>query len=186
MTRPDFSGEGGLYRETRAMAVLAATRLVQILARSRRTLVLAESCTAGLVSELVARTGGASAVLWGAFVCYTPEAKKLMLGLDGGVLARHGPAGMETAREMAVLALRKSGAGLSASVVGVAGPLGDGSPLPVGTVRIAVALRSPAGETVFSEKELLFTGNRAEVRMQAAASALGELLKAAGEAAPRN
>ena len=178
MTRPDFSGEGGLYRETRARAVLAATGLVQILARSRRTLVLAESCTAGLVSDLVAEVSGASAVLWGSFVCYSPEAKRKMLGLDGGLIDRCGPVSRETAREMAVGALRESGASFSAAVTGIAGPLGDGSAVPVGTVLTAVAVREDSGPGVklLAERELRFRGNRAEVRMQAASALLGELL----------
>ncbi|MDR1862335.1 MAG: CinA family protein, partial [Treponema sp.] len=38
-------------------------------------IVTAESCTAGMVADLLASVAGASRVFWGGFVCYTPEAK---------------------------------------------------------------------------------------------------------------
>ncbi|MCL2190912.1 MAG: CinA family protein [Treponema sp.] len=169
----------GLFGDSEARAASAATRLVGLLAQGGRTLVLAESCTAGLVSDLVARVSGASAVLWGSFVCYSPKAKELMLGLDGGLVSRHGPVSREVAAEMAVGALRKAGASFSAAVTGLAGPLGDGSAAPVGTVWISLASRdgSPA-----VEREMRFQGSRAEVRMQAAAAVLEELLALAASA----
>jgi len=172
-----------LFRKAEGDAFSAAIRLVELLSRGRRSLVLAESCTAGLVSDLVARVSGASAVLWGSFVCYSPAAKERMLGLDGGLIMRHGPASMETARGMAVHALRKADASFSAAVTGIAGPLGDGSDTPVGTVWLALAFREGAGavEKLATEKKLHFSGSRAEVRMQAAASVLGELLDLATE-----
>ena len=165
---------------------MTAQRLVELLAGDCRTLVLAESCTAGLVSDLVARVSGASAVLWGSFVCYSPGAKQRMLGLDGGMLERHGLASAETAHEMAIHALRQSDASISAAVTGVAGPAGDGSATPVGTVWIALAFREKAGaaERSATEKKLCFHGNRAEVRMQAAVLVLRELLDLAVSLGP--
>ena len=167
-----------LFARAEADAVFAARRLAEILSRGRRSIVLAESCTAGLASDLIARAGGASAALWGSFVCYSPEAKERMLGLDGSLLRRHGPASMEAAREMAICALRKSGAWASAAVTGIAGPLGDGSAAPVGAVWIALAVRGEGGtgEMPAAEREMRFLGDRAEVRMQAAGAVLRELL----------
>jgi PncC family amidohydrolase len=161
-----------LFPETEKEAALAAEKLVKQLILKKQTLVLAESCTGGLISELVTRVSGASAVLWGSFVCYTPAAKEQMLGIDGGLLGRFGAVSGETAGEMAGKALEISGASLAAAVTGLAGPLGDGSGLPVGTVWIAVAYR---GDSETTEKKLYFQGTRAEVRMQAALAVLEEL-----------
>jgi len=162
-----------------------AERLVERLARRHETLVLAESCTAGLVADLVARVSGASAVLWGSFVCYTAGAKERMLGIDGGFLSRHGLVSRETAREMALHALDIAGASVAAAVTGLAGPTGDGSDTPVGTVWVSLAARlsarragsACADEVFHTEKELRFEGTRAEVRMQAAEAALEKLLE---------
>jgi PncC family amidohydrolase len=128
------------------------------------TLALAESCTAGLISALLARVSGASAVLWGSFVCYTPEAKISMLGLDEKELLLHGLVSRETACKMAAMALEKSGADLAAAVTGLAGPDGDGSNVPVGTVWIAAARRN--GD--ITAREYHFTDSRNAVRIRAA------------------
>ena len=164
-------------------AAQAAKKLVERLIQRHDILVLAESCTAGLASDLVARVSGASAVLWGSFVCYQAEAKERMLGIDSGFLRRYGLVSRETAREMAFCALHLAGASIAAAVTGLAGPLGDGSDTPVGTVWVAVAKRLGSGEAGpvenwHQEKELHFQGTRAEVRMQAAAAVMEELLKA--------
>jgi len=178
-----------LFRNSEARANITALRLVELLAQSGRTLVLAESCTAGLVSDLVARVNGASAVLWGSFVCYSPGAKELMLGIDGGFIARHGPVSREVAGEMAVRALRKAGASFSGAVTGLAGPTGDGSATPVGTVWVAFALSGKPGAAedpgavLATERKICFPGNRAEVRMQAAVAVLEGLLNLAADTA---
>ena len=157
-------------------ACKAAIKLVNELTARHCTLALAESCTAGLVSDLVARVSGASAVLWGSFVCYSPEAKKRMLGIDGAFLEKYGLVSAETAGEMALDALEQADVDIGASVTGLAGPLGDGSASPVGTVFVAVACKVNGGATV-SVKPFFFLGTRAEIRMRAAKAVIDEVLK---------
>jgi PncC family amidohydrolase len=149
-----------------------ARQLVALLTERRLTLALAESCTAGLVADLVGRVSGASAALWGSFVCYSPDAKQRMLGLERDFLERYGLVSRETAREMALYARELAGTSIAAAVTGIAGPLGDGSATPVGTVWIAAAWQGHC-----REKELHFQGTRSEIRMQAAAAVLEELLE---------
>ena len=155
-----------------SLAGKTAEALIQKLKSLSLTLALSESCTAGLVSALLAGIPGASAVLWGSFVCYTKEAKVSMLGLDCDRLTANGLVSEETARAMAVGALRKSGASMAASVTGLAGPDGDGSDVPVGTVWIATA----AQDGQAGAKEFHFTGSRDEIRIRAAAAVLETLL----------
>jgi PncC family amidohydrolase len=166
-------------------AAKTAVKLVEKLSGGHCTLALAESCTAGLVSDLVARASGASAVLWGSFVCYMPGSKTRMLGIDGDFLEKHGLVSAETAGEMALRALNLAGVSISASVTGLAGPLGDGSNVPVGTVFVAVARQAkgaplgtgaPLGATV-EVKPLFFQGERARIRLLAATAVLEELLE---------
>jgi len=157
-------------------ADIVAARLVEALTGRHYTLALAESCTAGLVSDLVARVSGASAALWGSFVCYSPEAKKRMLGIDGAFLEKHGLVSAETAGKMALNALDIADVDIGASVTGLAGPLGDGSETPVGTVFVAIA-RKINGEAAVNVKPFFFHGTRAEIRMQAALAVIEETLK---------
>ena len=155
----------------------ASGALIKKFSASGRTLALAESCTAGLVSQLLAGTPGASAVLWGSFVCYSPEAKTAMLGIEKEKIAAFGLVSGETAQLMACGALEKSGADIAAAVTGLAGPEGDGSAVPVGTVWVAAARknRSETGELFEEAKKFNFSGSRNEVRLQAAIAVL-ELL----------
>jgi PncC family amidohydrolase len=149
-----------------------AEALVHKLKTMSLTMALAESCTAGIVSALAADIPGASAVLWGSFVTYTKEAKVSMLGIDEKIPETFGLVSRETASAMAAGALHKSGAGIAAAVTGLAGPAGDGSNVPVGTVWTAAALQN--GEIM--AKEHYFEGSRNEIRIRAAIAAL-ELLQ---------
>ncbi|MCL2805083.1 MAG: CinA family protein [Treponema sp.] len=131
------------------------------------TLALSESCTAGLVSGLLANTKGASGVLWGSYVCYMQEAKIKMLGLDNDELTAYGLVSRETAVSMAKSALQKSGADFSAAITGLAEPEGDGR-VRGGTVWAAIAVQN--GE--ISAREFHFTGSRNAVRISAAIAVL--------------
>lgn len=166
--------EWALPAEFTAAGVEAVARdLVQGLEASSKMIVLAESCTGGLAADLIARIPGASRVLWGSFVSYTPEAKVRMLGLNRETLEKYGAVSRETACAMAEGALEKSGVFLALALTGLAGPGGDGSAVPVGTVWIAAAVRGePAEAAVFH-----FDGGRNQVRNSAAAAALEEALK---------
>jgi len=146
----------------------AAQAVIHKLSAKSYSLALAESCTAGLVSSLLAEIPGASKALWGSFVCYTKEAKVSLLGLDSDALVKYGLVSEETARAMAAGALQKSGADLAASVTGLAGPEGDGSGVPVGTVWVATALRGAQPKA----REFHFTGSRNAVRLRAATTVL--------------
>jgi PncC family amidohydrolase len=151
----------------------AAGRLVEKLRAASWTLALAESCTAGLAADLIARIPGASYVLWGSFVSYTVEAKISMLGLDRGLIKKYGAVSRETACAMAEGALEKSGAPLAAAVTGLAGPGGDGSAVPVGTVWIATALRGAETEAAV----FFYRDSRNGIRNSAAAAVVEETLK---------
>ena len=147
--------------------------LVAFLTERSLVLVAAESCTAGLVADRIVRVPGASKVFWGSFVCYSLRAKMTMLGIESGILDRYGPVSAETAAAMAAGAIEKSGADLAVSVTGLAGPDGDGSGIPVGTVWIGTALKNGPK----TAKNFHFTGSRNELRNKAALEAVNQILK---------
>ena len=157
-------------------------RLIRLLAGRSLYLAAAESCTGGLVADAITRVPGASSCFWGSFVCYTSQAKKLMLGVGEDTLYKYGEVSGETARLMALGALEKSGANTSVSITGLAGPDGDGSETPVGTVWTAAALRLPRAENKNAEGEIAinikknnFSGSRNEIRIKAAREALVQI-----------
>ena len=163
--------ECNIEAELIKLAEKNAACLIKKLKEHSKNLALAESCTAGLISSLLANIPGASAVLWGSFVCYAKEAKIFMLGLDNNALADHGLVSKETACLMAQAAQHGSGADIAAAVTGLAGPGGDGSGVPAGTVWAAVR----NGE--IAAREFHFSGSRNEVRIRSAIAVLEMLLE---------
>jgi len=99
-----------------------------------------ESCTGGKVAALVTAVAGISAVFGRSFVTYSDEAKVEVLGVDPGLLRRHGAVSREVAEAMALGAASAAGARLSVAVTGIAGPGGATPEKPVGLVWFATAL----------------------------------------------
>jgi PncC family amidohydrolase len=164
---PELNKNKELIKQAEEKAACVIEKLKAV----SQKLVLAESCTGGLISSLLAEIPGASLVLWGSFVCYTKEAKVSMLGLKENELSADGLVSEKTAYSMVVGALRNSGADIAAAVTGLAGPDGDGSNVPVGTVWIAAAFRGAE----IKAKEFHFTGSRDEVRLRAACAVLDKI-----------
>jgi len=104
-------------------------------------IVTAESCTAGLMCQVLADAEGASAFFHGGFVTYAKAHKNCALGVPEALLREKGAVCGEVAHAMAEGALRHSKAGISAAITGVAGPEPDEDGNPVGRVCIAVVRR---------------------------------------------
>jgi len=111
----------------------------QLLLAKKQTLALAESCTGGYISHRITRVAGSSAYYLAGAVTYSNEAKIRFLGVQASTLEKHGAVSKETALEMSQGVREKTGAGISLSVTGVAGPGGGSPEKPVGTVWISVA-----------------------------------------------
>jgi nicotinamide-nucleotide amidase len=116
-----------------------AQNVVQLLKDKKLTLAAAESCTGGLLSAAVTETAGASSVFGFGLCAYANEIKTRMLGVSPLTLQSFGAVSAQCAREMALGAQRASGAAVSVSVTGIAGPAGGSGEKPVGTVYIVCA-----------------------------------------------
>ena len=119
----------------------AMNRLIE----SGKTISVAESCTGGLVGDLMTNTPGASGVFLGGVIVYTDEMKMKLLGVDAECLREHGAVSHETAVQMAEKCRARLGTDLALSVTGLAGP-GDDGVHTVGTVFVALA--APEGTYV--------------------------------------
>jgi nicotinamide-nucleotide amidase len=146
-------------------------RAAALLVERNRSLALAESCTGGLISERITEIPGVSRVYKGGVCVYAPEAKTALLGVPAALLAAHGAVSEPVARAMAEGALSRFGADLALGVTGLAGPGGDGSAHPPGTVFVALA---EAGTPTVCQL-LRLGADRARVRAVAASHALDML-----------
>ena len=98
----------------------------------------AESCTGGMVAAALTDVPGSSDVVERGFVTYSNQAKIDMLGVMLQTLDTHGAVSEPVALEMAQGALARSGADLSVSITGIAGP-GGSEHKPEGRVCFGVA-----------------------------------------------
>ncbi len=149
-----------------------------LLARARQadiTVVVAESCTAGLMSQVLADAEGASQYFHGGFVTYTKEQKTRALGVSATVLREQGAVNAEVARAMAEGALAHSSAGISAAITGVAGPEPDEDGNPVGRICMAVAVR---GQPAHCFERNYGDAGREAIRRRAVADALNAMTEA--------
>ena len=134
-------------------------------------LVTVESCTGGGVASLVTEIPGSSNWFDCAFVTYSNDAKVSLVGVNPESISKYGAVSQQVAIEMATGGLQHSGADVSISVTGIAGPDGGSVEKPVGTVWMAWASRKGKVLT----KSFLFDGDRHQVRQSTVDSALQEL-----------
>ena len=138
-------------------------KVARKLIESRTTLATAESCTGGLIGELVTRRPGSSASYLGGAVTYANAEKVRQLGVRQATLDAHGAVSEPTAREMCLGARERFGAQLAVAVTGIAGPDGGTPEKPVGTVWLALAT-----EQGVTTKKLTWPGQRDQIRTLAA------------------
>lgn len=141
--------------------------LVELLKARGARMATAESCTGGLIAEMLTRVPGSSDVFERGFVTYSNAAKRELLGVDAAAIEAHGAVSEAVAIQMALGAQRNAGVDLAVSATGIAGPGGATADKPVGLVYCGIALRGLA-----SARRYLFVGDRELVRMRTACCAL--------------
>ena len=152
-----------------------ARRVVEENRATNRKVVLAESCTGGLVAAALTEIPGSSAVLDRGFVTYSNEAKMESLGVPLDIIETFGAVSIACVWAMAKGALQNSGADVAVAISGVAGPDGGTTLKPVGTVVFARMVRGQEGEPDGELKRFEPT-SRADIRHQATVCALELLL----------
>lgn len=120
-------------------------RIALLLRQKNLKLVLAESCTGGLVSHRITNIPGSSEYYLGGVISYADSAKRMLLGVKPETLENYGAVSREAVLEMA-RGIRKlfSLQGYPAekiigmAVSGIAGPGGGSDEKPVGLVWIGL------------------------------------------------
>ena len=148
------------------LPALVVTRLA---ARGERV-ALAESCTGGLLAELVTRVPGASNVFDLGVVSYANAMKERIVGVPAALLEAHGAVSEPVARALAEGVRAAARATWGIGITGIAGPTGGTPEKPVGTVHVALA--GPAGTKAVARA---YFGDRDRVRKTAAYEALNLL-----------
>ena len=146
----------------------AAERVLFACRKRGFKVVTAESCTGGLIAATLTAIAGSSDVGDRAFVTYSNEAKREMIGVPWDAILGHGAVSDPVARAMATGALARSNATLAVSVTGVAGPGGGTSEKPVGLVHFGAA--RTRFDTIAEQH--VFPGDRDRIRRVTVLTAL--------------
>ncbi|MGZ3443069.1 MAG: competence/damage-inducible protein A [Polyangia bacterium] len=153
------------------LAEVVGRRLLE----GQATLAVAESCTGGLVGQMLTAIPGSSRYFLGGVIAYANELKRELLGVKQETLDAHGAVSEPTALEMADGVRARTGATWGIAVTGIAGPDGGSADKPVGTVFIAVTSAS-----VKEVRRLFWPAERELVRQLSAHAALHLLFKTLG------
>ena len=160
---PGFKSEES-FEKACAELVLA---IKEELTKKHAWAAVAESLTGGLISTEIVGVPGSSQWFKEGCVTYTEQAKMQRLGVKSDTLARFSAVSRQTAEQMALGMLSSSGADIAVAATGLAGPGPDEFGREPGLVYIGGAAKNG-----FVVKELHLSGDRLEIRRQAAYAAL--------------
>ena len=141
--------------------------VIKFLCDKKASLVIAESCTAGMMASRLADVPGCASILDIGYVVYTEHAKHYCLGVNLQTMKMFGLTSEEVAREMALGALKRSSANFAIAITGTA----ESDDELNGVVCFACATQVGAALKVISET-IKFVGERNEVREYAAMHAI--------------
>jgi nicotinamide-nucleotide amidase len=146
--------------------------LTKYMISQRITVTTMESCTSGLIASLFTDTEGASAILHGAFVTYSNEAK-IRMGVDADLIARYGVYSRETAHNMAQVCRQSYAADIG---IGITGTFGNPDPAnpDFETGKVFFCLETPT-ETVQREFTIPRQPTRYAYKLYTAAEVAKEL-----------
>ena len=147
--------------------------VVTLLRETNMTLSTAESCTGGMISQLLASVPGASEYYLGSVTSYANSVKENVLGVPSEIIEKYGAVSSECVAKMAEGVKKITGSDYSVATSGIAGPGGGTPDKPVGLVWIGVC--SLTGTETFS---IVYKNDRKRNIERFAATALDFLRKA--------
>jgi len=146
--------------------------VLDALKKDRKTLAVVESCTGGLVGEMLTDIPGSSGAFLGGWITYCNELKSSQVGVPVELFTRFGAVSREVASAMATGGVARSDSDFALAVTGVAGPDGGTPEKPVGTVWIALAARTAEGPLVVDVRQFRMGNDRRNTREWSARAAL--------------
>lgn len=144
----------------------------RLLLKHNRTLAVAESCTGGMLAQMLTDVPGSSAYFLGGIVAYANQVKMDVLSVSSRTLESEGAVSETTAIEMAQGVRRLLGSTYGISVTGIAGPGGGTVTKPVGLVYLAIS-----DEEGTQVHQLQYRVSRPQVRLRTSKQALWRLLR---------
>jgi nicotinamide-nucleotide amidase len=131
---------------------------------------VAESCTGGMLGEMITRIPGSSEYFQGGVISYNARVKEDLLKVPPEVIRKYGEVSRQVAKLMAEGVRINCHSDIGISITGIAGPGGATEKKKVGLVYMALA----DGKRTIAKKHQLF-GSRQLIRLRSARRALNML-----------
>ena len=131
---------------------------------------VAESCTGGMLGEMITRIPGSSKYFQGGVISYHAQVKEDLLKVPPEAIIKYGEVSRQVAKLMAEGVRRCCHSDIGISITGIAGPGGATDKKKVGLVYMALA----DGKKTIAQKHPLF-GSRQLIRLRACRRALNML-----------
>ena len=150
-----------------------ANQIVNLLISKKITLSTVESCTGGMLAQIITSVSGVSKVFKFGFVTYSNQSKIKYLKVPLKVIKIYGAVSEQCCRSMVNNLSRISKSKLNIAITGVAGPKGGSRLKPVGLVYIGIkkGKRIEINEYFFKNK------NRDNIRISSVKKSLGLIKK---------
>ena len=131
---------------------------------------VAESCTGGMLGEIITNIPGSSEYFQGGVISYNAKIKEELLKVPQEIIKKYGEVSEQVARLMAEGVRKCCYSDIGISITGISGPGGATEKKQVGLVYMALA----NGKKILIQKHQLF-GNRQQIRLRASRRALNLL-----------
>ncbi len=131
---------------------------------------VAESCTGGMLGEMITRIPGSSEYFQGGVISYNARVKEDLLKVPPEVIRKYGEVSKQVAKLMAEGVRINCHSDIGISITGIAGPGGATEKKKVGLAYMALA----GGKKTITQKHQLF-GSRQLIRLRSARRALNML-----------
>lgn len=128
---------------------------------------VAESCTGGMLGEMITHIPGSSKYFQGGVISYNAKVKEDLLKVPPEAIRKYGEVSRQVAKLMAEEVRKCCHSDIGISITGIAGPGGATQKKKVGLVYMALA----DGKKTITQKHQLF-GDRQLIRLRAARRAL--------------
>ena len=146
--------------------------LGKVLRKRKLTISTAESCTAGLIGDIITQVPGSSDYYKGGIIAYNEDIKINLLNVEKEKIEKYTVYSEEVAIMMAENVRKIFDTDIGISTTGIAGPKGGTKDKPVGLVYMGISFKDK--NYVFKE---IFKGKREDIKLKASYFILNKLLK---------
>tara|TARA_B110001450_G_C17395077_1_gene389305 strand:+ start:37 stop:507 length:471 start_codon:yes stop_codon:yes gene_type:complete len=145
-----------------------ANKLVKKLIKKKLKISFAESCTGGMLSEVITSVSGSSKIFELGLITYSNNAKITTLKVPKKIITKYGAVSRECCLFMVKNIFKLGKANISVSITGIAGPNGGTKLKPVGLVYVGIK----KGNKIIIKENLFKNKNRLLVQKAAVKTAL--------------